>query len=75
MLKNCNVGNFSIFQMNPSRTLLATGGLYPSDIAVYSLPDFQPVAIGEGHHDWLFDVDWLGQLSKLDLYIESNPFN
>lgn len=46
--------------MNPSRTLLATGGENPSDVAIYSLPDFRPVTIGESaHSDWLFDLEWI----------------
>uniref|UniRef100_A0A914XDF3 DDB1- and CUL4-associated factor 12 beta-propeller domain-containing protein n=2 Tax=Plectus sambesii TaxID=2011161 RepID=A0A914XDF3_9BILA len=47
-------------RINPSGTRMATGGECPSDVAVYSLPDLQPVTIGEtGHSDWMFDLQWL----------------
>ncbi|XP_026463683.1 DDB1- and CUL4-associated factor 12-like [Ctenocephalides felis] len=47
-------------QINPSRSLLATGARHTSDIAIYRLPTLDPAYIGEGaHRDWVFDICWL----------------
>lgn len=46
--------------MNPSRTRVATGADHVNDIAVYSLPDLDPVMVGfRAHSYWIFDIIWL----------------
>lgn len=46
--------------VNPSGTLLATGSENPCDVAVYKLPSFEPLAVGDrAHEDWLFDMKWI----------------
>ena len=45
--------------INPSKTFLATGGHNVNDLALYTLPDYEPYAVGEFHHNWLFGVSWI----------------
>lgn len=47
-------------QLNPSRTMLVTGGRNPNDIAIYQLPTLDPLFVGEtAHQDWVFGTTWI----------------
>eukprot|EP00899_Mesostigma_viride_P010732 jgi/Mesvir1/19660/Mv09939-RA.1 len=57
--EDCGIHTIS---MNPQRTLLATGGYDPHDVAIFSLPDLTPVQLFRGHKDWLFGSAWISEM-------------
>ncbi|CAL8092468.1 unnamed protein product [Calicophoron daubneyi] len=55
----CSCGVHAI-QLNPSQTLLATGGANVNDVGVYTLADLSPhCLLKDCHKDWVFDLRWL----------------
>jgi WD repeat-containing protein 40A len=53
-------GGIHAIELNPSKTKLATGGDKTNELAIYKMPSFDPITVGEGcHEDWIFDLKWL----------------
>eukprot|EP00731_Ephydatia_muelleri_P016767 Em0009g1191a len=57
--KSDDVCGIHSIAVSPEKQLVATGGRNPNELGVYSLPEWEPLAVGEGHADWLFDVRWI----------------
>lgn len=52
-------GVYSI-ELNPSKTLMATVGQHGRDVAIYRLPNLDPVCLGtKAHTDGILDLCWL----------------
>jgi len=52
----CGIHSIAI---NPASTLLVTGGMDPSDLGVYKLPNMTPLYSLTGHKNWSFACDFL----------------
>ncbi|XP_022086935.1 DDB1- and CUL4-associated factor 12-like [Acanthaster planci] len=58
--QSLSFGGIHSIATNPSKTLLATGADNPDNVALYKLPSFDPVFLGENcHEDWIFAIAWL----------------
>jgi WD repeat-containing protein 40A len=53
---SCGIHDIDV---NPSRSLVVTGGQSPVDMTVLELPSFKPVALLQGHLDWVFAAKFL----------------
>ena len=53
-------GGIHALEVNPSHNLIATNAKESLNLAIYSLPELDPVCVGiNGHRDLAFDLSWL----------------
>jgi len=53
---NCGIHSIAL---SPSRSLLATGGENPAEVAIFDVASMSPIFILEGHKDWSFSTAFL----------------
>ncbi|KAF9162161.1 DDB1- and CUL4-associated factor 12 [Actinomortierella ambigua] len=60
---NSMSGGIRSIVINPSRTMVAIGAGDPYFIAIYNLPEFEPIGLLHGHTDLVFSLRWVSDTS------------